>query len=464
MTIARILRGLGLAQGDDFRVTGDYRNGERIGTFVLPLTRHADETIAANADEIERLADEGPYAFRVSVRYPSGDRPMTGVANYGSRVREDPPTPEPVEPPAAEPQPEPAPELPPAGSVASRFLEGARERAWQSQQVRALGWSTGQAELMAAAAAVQLLFDRDGVLRHYPRPGWAGQAVADGRLAPLVNAGFLVITEPHGPGSKRVSVTTDGRDALLLWRRLQPAPVVKNRQEDREPLRPLLGGAQREVLYAAIDELHAWEDRDDRLWAAWAKVQDITHRLGRQRPIGWVPTEEEIEAHRLDPEVVAELRAEAGCPQLRPVLPKGSQLRLMELPPLAAAPDTVVQLGLFDEADGSGGRLGALGLGTAVAAGNVGDPLRADLQARGQVFLGERAVKEGAEGELPLLTEPGLEVGHGLERATEGLRPLDGGLARQVGEVGEGRGEFEAIHARSVGGTHYEARVTSYAC
>ncbi|WP_327123698.1 hypothetical protein [Streptomyces sp. NBC_01727] len=403
VAIARILRGLGLAQGHDFRVTGDYRTGERIGTFVLPLTRHADETIAANADEIERLADEGPYAFRVSVRYPSGDRPMTGVANYGSRVRQDPPTPEPpaatpepVEPPAAAPQPEPAPELPPAGSVASGFLEGARERAWQSQQVRALGWSAGQAELMAAAAAAQLLFDRVGVLRHYPRPGWAGQAVADGRLAPLVGAGFLVIAEPYGPGSKRVSVTTDGRDALLLWRRWQPTPVVKDRAQDREPLRPLLGGeeatrtsralaedqrkreADREVLYAAMDELHAWEDRDDRLWAAWANVQGITHRLGRQCPAGWVPTKEEIETHRLEPEVVAELRAEAGCPQVRPVLPKGSRLRLVELPPLPAAPDMVVQLGLFGETDGSDGRLGALGLGPAVAAGNVGDALRAD--------------------------------------------------------------------------------------
>ncbi|MER5690005.1 hypothetical protein [Streptomyces sp. NPDC002205] len=105
--------------------------------------------------------------------------------------------------------------------------------------------------------------------------------------------------------------------------------------------------------------------------------------LGRQRPVGWVPTDEEIETHRLDPEVVAELRAEAGCPQLRPVLLKGSQLRPLGLPPLPAVQDAVVQLGLFDEADGSGGRLGALGLGATVAAGDVGDPLRAELQARG---------------------------------------------------------------------------------
>lgn len=218
------------------------------------------------------------------------------------------------------------------------------------------------------------------------------------------------------------------------------------------------------MLYAAMDELNAWEDRDDRLWAAWAKVQDITHRFSRQCPAGWVPTEEEIETHRLDPEVVAELRAEAGCPQLRPVLPKGSRLRLGELPPLPAVPDAVVQLGLFDEADGSGGRLGALDLGTTVAAGDVGDPLRSDLQTRGQVLLGERAVKESADGELPLLAEPGLKVGDGLEGAAQGLRLLDSGLGCQIGEGGEGRRKFEAIHARSVGGTHYGARPNAYAC
>ncbi|MFB7574690.1 hypothetical protein [Streptomyces sp. NPDC056165] len=82
VAIARVLRDLGLTQGRgcDFRVTGEYRNGERIGTYVLPLTRHADEVIAEHADEIERLTAETGWAFRVLVRYPSGDRPMTVVA------------------------------------------------------------------------------------------------------------------------------------------------------------------------------------------------------------------------------------------------------------------------------------------------------------------------------------------------------------------------------------------------
>ncbi|MHA5049508.1 hypothetical protein [Streptomyces sp. SD15] len=42
---------------------------------------------------------------------------------------------------------------------------------------------------MAAAGSAQLLFDRDGVLRHYPRPGWAGQSVADGRIELRVRSG-----------------------------------------------------------------------------------------------------------------------------------------------------------------------------------------------------------------------------------------------------------------------------------
>lgn len=55
----------------------------------------------------------------------------------------------------------------------------------------------------------------------------------------------------------------------------------------------------------------------------------------------------------------------------------------------------------------------------------------------GQVFLGGRAVEEGADGELPLLAEPGLQVGHALSARPRVSRPLDSGLALQVGEVGE---------------------------
>ncbi|MFI9026340.1 hypothetical protein [Streptomyces sp. NPDC053560] len=364
VAIARILRDLGLVQGRgcDFRVVGDYRNGERIGTYVLPLSRRADATIADRADDIERLAAEGPYPFRVSVRYTDGDRPMASVANYGSRVRETPSGGEPSTTPEPEPAPvEPAPDSPGAG-----FFRGARERAWQSQQVRALGWSARQAELVAAAGSIGLQYRADGVLRHYPVPGRAGTPVDEQRLAPLVKAGFIVVDEPHGPGSKRVSLTRDGATALLLWRRWRPTPAVKDRKEEREPLRPLLGGeyanrqaiaeteadrqrqAETEALHAALEELREWEERDERLWGVWAKVQGITHRLGRKRPTDWVPTEEEIAEHRIAPELVAELYAAVGRPAPRPELPKTSTSRPMEVRPLEAVPDEQEQLSLFD--------------------------------------------------------------------------------------------------------------------
>ncbi|MGW2769668.1 hypothetical protein [Streptomyces sp. NPDC001275] len=103
VVIARVRRGLRLTQGrgGDFRVTGEYRAGERIGTYVLPLSRHADEVIAEHADEIERLADETGYAFRVSVCYLNGERLMT---NYGSRLRQTPP----ARPPAPQRSPRPS--------------------------------------------------------------------------------------------------------------------------------------------------------------------------------------------------------------------------------------------------------------------------------------------------------------------------------------------------------------------
>ncbi|WTW95432.1 hypothetical protein OG216_19515 [Streptomycetaceae bacterium NBC_01309] len=370
VAIARILRGLGLGQGSDFRVAGTYRNGERIGTHVLALTEHADLTIAAYADEIEQRSKEGPFEFRVSVQYPNGSRPMADIANYGPRTREVPPAPVEVSADArqaAEAAAGPAPRrhLPEAGSPAGSFLEVFRERAWQKRQADELRWSAGQAELLSAAGSIQLLFNRDGVLRHYPRPGWAGRTVADGRIDPLVKGGFLVITEPYGPGSKRVALTADGRHALLLWRRWRPTPTPKNAKEERAPLHPLLGGeeasrrkraaaeeqrkrdAERDVMYAALDELIAWEERDDRLWKVWATVQGITHRLGRRRPVGWMPTPEEIAEYNLDPAAVDELRAEAGCAVPKPELPRMSPLRPLDLPPLPAAPSDE-QLGLFD--------------------------------------------------------------------------------------------------------------------
>ncbi|MGA5497744.1 hypothetical protein ACPCSP_25610 [Streptomyces cinereoruber] len=377
VAIARVLRGLGLTQGRgcDFRVEGDYRNGERIGTYVLVLTRHADETIAAHADDIERLTGESGWAFRVSIRYLSDTgRPTTSVANYGDRVRQEPPAaaPEPEPVAAADPEPTPdtadeppAPEVPEPGSPSAGYFAGARVRAWGRQRANALHWSGSQAYLVAAAATAGLSYDKNGVLRDRPRPGWTGTPVDETRLAPLVKAGFIAVTEPYGPGSKQVGITRDGAEALHLWRIYRPTPVDKDRKQEREPLRPLLGGeyaarrdqaaaedqrrreAEREALYAALEELHAWEAWEDARWKVWATVNGITHRLGRRAPSGWMPTAEEIELHRLAPDVVAGLHADALRPRRKPELPKTTPARPLDVTPLPAIPAEAEQLDLF---------------------------------------------------------------------------------------------------------------------
>ncbi|MEU7092984.1 hypothetical protein [Kitasatospora aureofaciens] len=239
VAVARALRSLGLVQGrgGDFRVTGDYQRGERIGTLVITLTRRADEQCAEKADEIERLTEEAGFPFRVSVHYYNGKpRPVTTVRNYGPRTRETPPAPaeEAAEATAAaEPEAQPDPE---AGLTAMAIAE--RRRAF------ALDWSIGQAALMDSAGSARLLYDNDNdgqdVLRNSRTPGQRGPVVEHERVAPLVEAGFLAISEPYGPGYKRMSITEDGGEALLLWRRWRPDPAVKERTE----LQPLIGGQE----------------------------------------------------------------------------------------------------------------------------------------------------------------------------------------------------------------------------
>ncbi|MEU2264984.1 hypothetical protein ABZ568_00720 [Streptomyces olindensis] len=505
VAIARVLRRLGLTQGKggDFRVTGDYRNGERIGTYVLTLSRHADEVIAEHADDIERwAAEDGGWSFRVSVRYPNGDRPMTTVANYGSRVREEPPAStevlqaaEPAEEaapvvadepahevtverpaivpavlaqlwaddhrapvcsplrdmvrsnecdqygrptkaaferiaaelnalpagpaalaqlwaddhqapvcsplrdmvrgsecdddlqptmaaferiaaevqalalPVVEPQPEQSGPraLPPAESEpADEEADGLKALRLERAQAEALGWSAGQAELAESAAAGQLRIDPDGSARRVPVPGSAGQRIADGRLAPLVKAGFLVIGQPDSHGHRRVDVTADGRRAVTVWRRWRPAPVDKDRAQEREQLRPLRHGqeekrrhdwlreeeqrrqAEWEVYSAARDRLHAWEERQERMLNAWATVNGLTYGYLLRLPQRWVPTDEQIAEYVLDPGVVAELRAHAEAPEPKPELPSTGFSRKGEEPsPLEADRAAPEQLDLF---------------------------------------------------------------------------------------------------------------------
>ncbi|ALO79353.1 hypothetical protein [Streptomyces phage phiSAJS1] len=93
VAIARVLRNLGLKQGEDFRVKGEYRgrglDRERVGTYVVVYSRAGEQLVADNADRIEAATlEDGGYAFRVSIhRTPSGGF-WTHIANFGQRVRE----------------------------------------------------------------------------------------------------------------------------------------------------------------------------------------------------------------------------------------------------------------------------------------------------------------------------------------------------------------------------------------
>ncbi|WP_381792929.1 DUF3560 domain-containing protein [Streptomyces niveus] len=270
--------------------------------------------------------------------------------------------PEPA-PPVEESEPEPAPEEPPAIEPA-RPVEDPEELRLQRQQAAALGWSAGQAELVIAAAAGRLYRHMFGTLHCQDQPGTAGRAISNHRLSALVKAGFLMVGDPDATRRRPIRVTVDGRRAAMVWKRWMPKPVEMNREQECERLRPLLHGeqarrlarqaqeeeAKRKAAKAVFREAHerliAWQDLQDRLWGAWARVNGIAYRT-RRRPTGWVPTEEEIAEHGLDAEVVAELRADAENPAPKPVLPNLNQRPTEELPPLAADDQTPTQLDLF---------------------------------------------------------------------------------------------------------------------
>ncbi|MFE7933395.1 DUF6884 domain-containing protein [Streptomyces sp. NPDC057456] len=323
VAIARTLRRLGLEQGHgkDFRVEGAYRNGVRLHTFVLLLTRHAEEVVAANADRIEEAPELGGYAFTVSVRYFNG-RAVPSVRNGAcDRIREEAPVAaSPVAATGANEATEATEPSPPAVDH--------REQYRREEQAKALGWSTGHAEAVRRAAAGELVRDADGVPRRVTRAGRIGARVAFDRLVPLEAAGYLK-TAPAGDGATRIEATADGRRALLVWDAARPSPVERTRKQERLPLRPLLGGEEarrraevfaadeqarriaRDEWYAAAELRWAEEDREQRHWNAWARVEGVRYSW-RKRPRGWVPTDEEIYLHMLDPEVVAELRTEAA--------------------------------------------------------------------------------------------------------------------------------------------------------
>jgi len=88
VAIARVLRGLGLKQGLDFRVRGGYKNGERFGTIVSVMGSSANQTVADNADQIEQMAADAGFHFNVSIHFTPSGMVWVWVANHGQRTRE----------------------------------------------------------------------------------------------------------------------------------------------------------------------------------------------------------------------------------------------------------------------------------------------------------------------------------------------------------------------------------------
>ncbi|MGW6391176.1 DUF3560 domain-containing protein [Streptomyces sp. NPDC055103] len=336
-----------------FQYQGDrWSGGSRSGLVrpIEPIPAEPAETAPAGGPE----AAPAPEPEAPAVEEPPADEPEPAPP-VGEPEPEEPPVPEPAE----DPEPEDAPADEPAPPV-----ETPEELRLQREQAAALGWSAGQAELVIAAAAGRLYRHAFGTLHCQDQPGTAGRAISNHRLGALVKAGFLTVGSPDATRRRPILVTVDGRRAAMVWKRWKPQPVEMNREQECERLRPLLHGeqarrlarqaqeedAQRKARSAAFREAHqrlmAWQDLQDRLWNAWATVNGIAYRI-HKRPAGWMPTEEEIAEHRLDPEVVAELRADAENPEPKPVLPDLKQRPMEELPPMAADDQTPEQLDLF---------------------------------------------------------------------------------------------------------------------
>ncbi|PWI16005.1 hypothetical protein DI272_18915 [Streptomyces sp. Act143] len=328
--------------------------GRGIVHGIEPTEPPAAEPEAAGPDQatlIEPPAEEPPAAAEPPAEETPEAEPEQPV-DEPEPAHEEPAD----EPATAEPEQPVDETAPPA--------EDPKELRLQREQAAALGWSTGQAEFVIAAAAGRLYLHQFGSLYCRDTPGTAGRLMSVHRLSALQKAGFVTVGAADANRERPVLVTVDGRRAVAVWKRWKPTPVEKNREQECERLRPLLHGVQARRLaeQAAQDEaarkaasaefreahkrLMEWEDREDRLWAAWAKVQGIVFRLQR-RPAGWVPTEEEIETHGLDAAVVAELREDAVNPQPKPVLPDLKQKPMPELSPLEADGQTPEQLDLF---------------------------------------------------------------------------------------------------------------------
>ncbi|MFF3096779.1 hypothetical protein [Streptomyces cyaneofuscatus] len=352
--IARDLRRLGLKQGPgkDFRVLGHMVNGERDHTYVELLNADARQIVADRADDLEAWSAASPFPFTVSVRYYETARPWPAIRNGAhERIRDEQPTeetateelvedvaPEAVEEttPAAVDAPAPAAPVEETAAPVEDEQEPAQpvvdhnEQYKQQCQANALVWSTKQAAHVRAAAAGHLFRDDfSDSFRWSSDRAKTGRRVSGSFLAPLQNAGFLLLGDTGADGRRLVEATPDGRRAIFVWDAHQPEPTERNHKQERMPLNPLMWGeeagrrtaafqadedrrrAERDAWWTGHQEHRAAEDREDKLRAAWAKVEGIRNPCSK-RPAGWTPTNDQVAEHSLDPAVVAALRLEAA--------------------------------------------------------------------------------------------------------------------------------------------------------
>ncbi|MFC8723719.1 hypothetical protein [Streptomyces bacillaris] len=354
IAVARELRRLGLQQGPgkDFRVTGHVANGERSHTYVLLLTANARQAVADHADDLEARLAAGPFPFTVSVRYSENGKPHPSVHNGGmERIREEKPTEDAAlaDAPAAETAEEATPaaaDAPAPAPIAADVAQDAEtsnapeeavqpdddhnEQYKQRCQADALVWSTKQAAHVRAAAAGHLFRDDfSDSFRWSTDRAKTGRRVSGSFLAPLQNAGFLLLGDTGADGRRLVEATPDGRRAIFVWDTHQPEPTERNHKQERMPLNPLMWGeeaarrtaalqadedrrrAERDAWWAGHQERRAAEDAEEPLRAAWAKAEGILNPCSERRK-GWTPTNDQVTEHALDPKVVAALRLEAA--------------------------------------------------------------------------------------------------------------------------------------------------------
>lgn len=343
VAVARELRRIGLEQGKgkDFRVLGHKVDGERDHTYVELLNADARQLVAERADDLEAWLASGPFPFTVSVRYYDSPRPWPSIRNGATeRIRDEQPAAEeaPVEEvataavdtPAAPAVEDPAEDVDTPQEPAQPVVDYS-ERYRQECQAAALCWSTKQAAHVRAAAAGHLFRDDFAdAFRWSTDRAKTGRRVSGSFLAPLQAAGFLALTEPGDDGRRVVEATADGRRGILVWDQQQPEPTTRNHKQERMPLTPLMWGEEaarrtrefnaqederrlkRDAWWAGHQEATAADEQEEKLRAAWVKVESIRNAFAR-RPKGWTPTAEQIAEHRLDPAAVAALLLEAAA-------------------------------------------------------------------------------------------------------------------------------------------------------